>query len=83
MKRKISETRKSTLNDLPSGVDGRVTAVNGVGPMARRMMEMGVVPGVSVQVIKAAPFGDPIEVRLRGYSLAMRRCEADTVEVSF
>lgn len=36
-------------------------------------MEMGVVPGVEVRVIKTAPFGDPIEVRLRGYSLAMRR----------
>lgn len=43
---------------------------------------MGVVPGVEVRVIKAAPFGDPIEVRLRGYSLAMRRNEADAIEVS-
>jgi ferrous iron transport protein A len=44
-------------------------------------MEMGVVPGVEVRVIKTAPFGDPIEVRLRGYSLAMRRTEADAIEV--
>ncbi|MGE3468306.1 MAG: ferrous iron transport protein A [Pyrinomonadaceae bacterium] len=45
-------------------------------------MEMGVVPGVFLKVVKAAPFGDPIEVRLRGYSLAMRRSEADAVEVA-
>ena len=45
-------------------------------------MEMGVVPGVTVSVIKAAPFGDPIEVRVRGYSLAMRKTEADAIEVS-
>jgi len=45
-------------------------------------MEMGVIPGVAVQVIKTAPFGDPIEVRVRGYSLAMRRNEADAIEVS-
>ena len=83
MKRKISETTKNTLNDLPSGIDGCVTAVNGVGPVVRRLMEMGVVPGVDVQVVKAAPFGDPIEVRVRGYSLAMRRSEADSIEVSF
>lgn len=83
MKRKISETKINTLNDLPSGVDGRVTAVNGGGAVMRRLMEMGVVPGVEVQVVKAAPFGDPIEVRVRGYSLAMRRSEADSIEVSF
>ena len=46
------------------------------------MMEMGVVPGAEVSIIKAAPFGDPLEVRVRGYSLAMRRSEADAVEVS-
>ncbi len=44
-------------------------------------MEMGVVPGVSVRVIKSAPFGDPLEIRVRGYHLAMRRSEADTIEV--
>jgi ferrous iron transport protein A len=45
-------------------------------------MEMGVIPGVRIKVIKAAPFGDPIEVRVKGYNLAMRRNEADSVEVS-
>jgi ferrous iron transport protein A len=45
-------------------------------------MEMGVVPGVSVKMVKAAPFGDPIEIRLRGYSLAIRKSEADAIEVS-
>ncbi len=44
-------------------------------------MEMGVVPGVSLRVIKSAPFGDPLEVRVRGYHLAMRKNEADTIEV--
>jgi ferrous iron transport protein A len=45
-------------------------------------MEMGVIPGVSIMVVKAAPFGDPLEIRVRGYSLAMRRTEADAIEVS-
>ena len=71
-----------TLTDLPIGENARVTAVNGTGGITRRLMEMGVIPGVAVEVIKMAPFGDPIEVRVRGYSLAMRRSEADAIEVS-
>jgi len=82
MKEKISETAKMTLTKLPIGKDARVTAVNGTGRVTRRLMEMGVIPGVLVQVVKMAPFGDPIEVRVRGYSLAMRRSEADAIEVS-
>jgi ferrous iron transport protein A len=72
-----------TLTNLPPGKDARVTAVNGEGQVTRRLLEMGVIPGVSVQIIKMAPFGDPIEVRVRGYSLAMRRTEADAIEVSY
>jgi ferrous iron transport protein A len=71
-----------TLTDLPAGCDARVTAVNGNGKMTRRLMEMGVIPGVDVEVVKSAPFGDPIQVRVRGYSLAMRRSEASAIEVS-
>jgi Fe2+ transport system protein FeoA len=71
-----------TLTDLPLRKNARVTAVNGTGGITRRLMEMGVIPGVAVEVIKTAPFGDPIEVRVRGYSLAMRRSEADAIEVS-
>jgi ferrous iron transport protein A len=70
-----------TLTQLPKGQDARVTAVKGSGRITRRLMEMGVVPGVGVKVVKAAPFGDPIEIRVRGYSLAMRKSEADSIEV--
>lgn len=82
MKRKVSEPKYMTLTNLPVGQDARVTAVKGNGSVTRRLMEMGVIPGVALKVIKMAPFGDPIEVRLRGYSLAMRRSEADAIEVS-
>ena len=71
-----------TLTNLPPGQDARVTAINGKNAVTRRLMEMGVIPGVSVQMIKTAPFGDPIEIRVRGYSLAMRKNEADSIEVS-
>lgn len=71
-----------TLTDLPIGQDARVIAVNGTEGITRRLLEMGVIPGVTVQVVKMAPFGDPIEIRVRGYSLAMRKREADAIEVS-
>ncbi len=72
----------SSLANLPIGAHARVIAVNGTGAIARRLMEMGVVPGAQVRVIKAAPLGDPIEVRVRGYHLALRRAEAQTITVA-
>jgi ferrous iron transport protein A len=76
------ETSRSTLTNVPIGSAATVVAVNGADRISRRLMEMGVVPGVSLEVLKAAPFGDPIEVRVRGYNLAMRRSEADVIEVA-
>ena len=70
-----------SLATLGIGAKARVVAVRGSGPVARRLMEMGVVPGAPIRVIKAAPLGDPIEVRVRGYHLALRRAEAQTILV--
>ncbi|HEV2706820.1 MAG TPA: FeoA domain-containing protein, partial [Pyrinomonadaceae bacterium] len=53
----------------------------GAGAVARRLMEMGVVPGAPVRVIKRAPLGDPLEIRVRNYHLAVRRSEAQTITV--
>ena len=75
-------TSSSSLANLPIGAHARVIAVNGTGAIARRLMEMGVVPGAQVRVIKTAPLGDPIEVRVRGYHLALRRTEAQTITVA-
>lgn len=71
------------LTDVPVGTDAWVISVKGDSRVTRRLMEMGVIPGVELRVIKAAPFGDPIEVRVRGYSLAMRKNEAAAIEVTF
>lgn len=70
------------LTNLPIGATATVIAINGNNAITRRLMEMGVVPGVSVRVVKSAPFGDPLEIRVRGYNLAMRKSEADSIEVS-
>lgn len=72
----------SSLAQLPVGVPARVVAVNGSGAVARRLMEMGVVPGAPVSVIRIAPLGDPMQIRVRGYHLALRRMEAQTITVA-
>jgi ferrous iron transport protein A len=71
-----------TLTELPVGVNGKVISVRGESAITRRLMEMGVIPGVAVRMVKAAPFGDPVEVRVRGYSLALRKSEAAAVDVA-
>ncbi len=71
----------TSLAQLPIGSEARVVAVTGSGSVARRLMEMGVIPGAQVSVIKTAPLGDPIQVRVRGYHLALRRAEAQTITV--
>lgn len=70
-----------SLDSLQAGTHARVLAVRGAGAVARRLMEMGVVPGAPVRVVKAAPLGDPLEIRVRNYHLALRRSEAQTVTV--
>ncbi len=76
------ETGKSyNLAKLPIGEEAKVLSIEGHNSISKRLMEMGVVPGVLVRVIKTAPFGCPLEVRVRGYHLALRRSEAETIEV--
>ena len=76
-----TDGRSLSLDRLPPGAHGRVLSVGGTGAVARRLMEMGVVPGAPVRVIKFAPLGDPLEVRVRDYHLALRRGEAQTISV--
>jgi Fe2+ transport system protein FeoA len=72
-----------TLDTTPYGARARVVSVAGDGAIALRLMQMGVVPGVAVSVVKSAPLGDPIQVRVRDYDLALRRIEAQTITVAF
>lgn len=75
------EKTAQTLAHLPVGVAARVLGVFGEGAIARRLLEMGVVPGAPVRVIKTAPLGDPLEVRVRNCHLALRLSEAATITV--
>lgn len=69
------------LSELAPGGGGRVARVGGDAEAARRLMEMGVVRGAGVEVVRSAPLGDPVEVRIRGYRLTLRRAEAEHIEV--
>jgi ferrous iron transport protein A len=70
-----------TLAELEKGESRTVLSVRGESLVTRRLMEMGVIPGVAIRMVKSAPFGDPLEINVRGYSLALRRSEAESVEL--
>lgn len=72
-----------SLDKLPSGLAARVVNVTGSTAIARRLMEMGIVPGAPIRVVRTAPLGDPIQVCLRDYHLALRRMEARAIMVLF
>jgi ferrous iron transport protein A len=70
-----------TLDQLAPGQSATVARVGGQGRIRRRIMDMGVTRGVQIKVLRAAPMGDPVEYRLRGYNLSLRRSEAQMIEV--
>ena len=70
------------LAKLKIGSSAKVVRVIGDSAVTKRLMEMGVIPGASITVIKTAPFGDPIEINVRGCHLAIRKSEAESIEVS-
>lgn len=78
----MQNQEKLTLAQLEIGVEAKVLSVEGESNISKRLMEMGVVPGVLVKVIKTAPFGSPLEIRVKGYHLALRKNEAETIEVT-
>jgi ferrous iron transport protein A len=70
------------LAELKPGMSGVVTSVAGSGRIASRLMELGMVPGAIVDVLRKAPFGDPVQYRVRGALISMRAAEAACVTVS-
>ena len=70
------------LNQLGIGCSGCVVSVGGDPEVRRRLLEMGFCNGAAVEVVRRAPLGDPIEFRLRGYSLSLRQEQAQFVLVS-
>ena len=69
------------LKDVAVGNSAIVKKLSGEGALKRRIMDMGVTKGVEIFVRKVAPFGDPIEVTVRGYELSLRKAEAENILV--
>ena len=72
----------STLSEMAPGAQCTVRKIHGKGPSYQRLLEMGLIEGTSLNVVRYAPLGDPMEVRLHGYHLSLRKAEATLVEVS-
>lgn len=70
------------LDELTGGDTGVVAHVAGDSPVSHRLMEMGMVPGAEVQVLRFAPWGDPMMVNLDGYHLSLRKAEAALISLS-
>ncbi len=70
-----------TLKDVRVGQTADVKKVHGEGALRRRIMDMGLTKGAEIYVEKVAPFGDPMEIIVRGYSLTLRKADAELVEV--
>ena len=71
----------ATLRDVACGNTVTVRKLNGEGALKRRIMDMGITKGCKVFVRKVAPLGDPVEVKVRGYELSLRKQDAEIIEV--
>lgn len=70
-----------TLDQVVIGKIVKIVKVGGEGELRCRLLDMGLIPGTTVQVQKVAPMGDPIEIHLRGYELTIRKEDAGKIEV--
>ena len=70
-----------TIDDLQIGQSGIVSHVGGEGALRLRFLDMGLIPGTKVSLQKVAPMGDPIQIRLRGYELTIRREDARMIGI--
>ncbi len=69
------------LSEVKVGEKAVISKLTGIGPIKRRIMDMGLTKGVCVLVRKVAPLGDPMELSIRGYELSLRKADAQLVEV--
>jgi ferrous iron transport protein A len=83
MKSKVDfEFAQGSLADLPAGVDAVVWAIEDTGQIGRRLIDLGLLPGTPIRLLRRAPLGDPAVFELRGYRLCLRRSESARVDVA-
>ena len=71
-----------TIKDLKEGQSATICTVGGDGALRQHFLDMGVIPGIDVKLIKYAPMGDPLEIRIHDYELTLRLADAEQIEVS-
>ncbi len=77
----VQKIQKKTLGELKAGERGLVRGIKTKGPLKKRLSEMGLTPGSVVDVERVAPMGDPIDVKVRGYHLSLRKEDAEKIAV--
>ena len=70
------------LNELKTGESARIERVGGEGALRQHFLDMGVIPGAEVTLVKLAPLGDPMELRIHGYELTLRLADAEKIEIA-
>jgi len=70
-----------TLKELQIGKSAIVDAVGGAGALRQHFLDMGLIPGAEVTLVKLAPMGDPMELTVRNYELSVRKADAEMIEV--
>lgn len=71
----------TTLDRIGFACRCRIVGIRASGALRKRLLAMGMVPGADVEAVRAAPLGDPVEYRVKGYALSLRRAEAGKIEV--
>ncbi|MDD3345655.1 MAG: FeoA family protein [Candidatus Omnitrophica bacterium] len=69
------------LHELKPSAKGKIKSIEGEAVLKKKLLDMGVVPGSGIEVLRVAPFGDPVEVRIKGYNLSLRKEEARRVNI--
>ena len=70
-----------TIRDCKPGQSGRILSVGGEGALRQHFLDMGVIPGAEITVVKLAPMGDPMELRIHGYELTLRLADAEKIQI--
>ncbi len=69
------------LSQMSAGQKGEIVKLIGEGEIGQRLLEMGLTVGASIEVVRFAPLGDPLDIKIRGYHLSLRRHEAEAIRV--
>ena len=80
-KTSIEKEKRKTLRDLEIGETGRITRVGGEGALRQHFLDMGLIPDAEVTLVKYAPMGDPMEVKIHGYELTIRLSDAEQIDL--